>query len=120
MTIDSIALFLKKKNVFRCSYLAQLDKVKYREKVYKNVRDQLHRIDLLLKASIYSHQTDPIDCDILADEDVYFSTLNVKALECIKAEIDEHVGKPKSSSKKYLLISFIGLTLIGSFMIFRK
>lgn len=95
-----------------------MDKVKYRETVYKNVRDQLHRIDLLLKASQYLHQTDPIDCDILADENVHFSTLNVKALECIKAEIDEQVGK--SNSKKYLLISLIGLTLIGSFMIFRK
>lgn len=100
--------------------MAKLDKVKYREAVYKNVRDQLHRIDLLLKASQHLHQTNPIDCDILADEDVYFSTLSVKALECIKAEIDEQIGKPKSNSKIYLLISLIGLTLIGSFMIFRK
>lgn len=100
--------------------MARLDKVKYRETVYKNVLDQLHRIDLVLKVSLHLHQTHPIDYDILADEDVYFSTLNVKALEAIKAEIDEQIGKSKSNSKKYLLISLIGLTLIGSFMIFRK
>lgn len=96
-----------------------MNKEQFAETVYVNVRDHLKRIDLVLKTSQYLHRTDPINFDMLMDDNVYFSTLNVKLLDGIKDEIESELGNIKSNNKKCWLFSMVGLALIGTIIAFR-
>lgn len=100
-------------------YTSDLDKTKYKENVLKKLRDHLRRINVILSVSEVSHQAKPIERDMLIDGNVYFSTLNRKALEAIKDLAENSLGELKSSNKNWLYMFTIGLAVAGSFMIFR-
>lgn len=101
--------------------LKEMNKAKYIETVYKNIRDQLNHIDLTLEATKISHQIHPIDNDYLLDDTVYVSTLNIKAvLEILKA-IDLIKQKSRYANVKQYIYTFAaGFTLIGSFLVIRN
>lgn len=90
----------------------------YRETVYRNVRNHLRLMNMILKASQESLRAHPIKRDKLVTDSVVVSTLNTKAIK----EILQTIGSMTKPTKPWniWLTSIAGLTLLGTLIAFRK
>lgn len=93
---------------------------KYRETVYKNVRNQLRLMNMASEASHQSLKAHPIRCDKLVDDNVYISTLNTKALKEILNTISYLIRAPEPNQQNIWIYPITGLALLSSFLILRK
>lgn len=99
----------------------EMNKTKYIETVYKNIRDQLNHINLILEATKINHQIHPINYDHLVDDTVYVSTLNVKTVQEILDAVDSIKQNSSSAKVKQCIYTLAaGFTLIGSFLVIRN
>lgn len=95
-----------------------MDLDKYHETVYKNVHGQLRIMNQVLKASQQVQK--PIDYDKLVDDNVYVSSLNTKAMKEILETIFHITNTTESNRWNTLMLTFAGLSLLGSLVAFRR
>lgn len=92
----------------------------YRETVYRNARDQLQRIQLLLEMVQCKLSYDPIEHNSLITHNQYTSELNVKTLKSI-LQVVRREKKEKSKTGVYCTASIAVMAVLGcSFAIIKQ
>lgn len=92
-----------------------MDVDQYQYTIYKNVNTQLEAMNRVLEASQLALKSCPIVYDKLADDTVYVSQLNVKAIQEIIKTVSRISNTAESNRWNFWLISMAALALVSSF-----
>lgn len=92
-----------------------MDVDQYQYTIYKNVNAQLKAMNRVLEASQLALKSRPIVYDKLADDTVYVSQLNVKAMKEIIKTVSRITNSVETNRWNFWLFSIAALTLVSSF-----
>lgn len=97
-----------------------MDGDQYRERAYKNVQEQLHQMNMILEVTQNILRANPIQRDKLAQDSVYVSSLNKKAMDEMFKTISRITNQTDSKRSNTWLYSITALCVLGSLAALRK
>lgn len=97
-----------------------MDADQYRERAYKNIEDQLHQMNMVLHVTQNVLRANPIHRDKLANDSVYVSSLNKKAMEEMFKTIARITNSTDTKQWNIWLYSIGALSVLGSLVVLRK
>lgn len=97
-----------------------MDTDQYRKRAYKNIQDQLHQMNMVLHVTQNVLRANPIHRDKLANDSVYVSSLNKKAIEEMFKTIARITNSTGTKRWNIWLYSFAALSVLGSLVVLRK
>lgn len=101
--------------------VAEMKMGEYAENLFENVLNQLHCIDYTLGAALNINEIE--QCDQLIDDEHTVAWLNMKALDEMRKTLESMMDEPPKPNKtnNYAVITaIVGVTMIGSLLIYRN